>query len=195
MKSVEILFNEALEQLKKTATASKYNEVSEKFSQLPNIEAKLNCVEEALKTAVKESDPLGLGNLDEALSDPAVAILFGVEPRKALTNTESKPVVKKHNGALENFDESNPLQRAEGRSAPITETSIRKDIFAKGDAVLLESMTHPVTKEPITESEKRRLRGDRPAAYDSLNEVQKKEFDQARMFGISESDALVLARL
>ncbi|MBZ5679194.1 MAG: hypothetical protein LAO24_03700 [Acidobacteriia bacterium] len=182
MKSCETKFNEALATLKAKTSASTYAQVVEKYSKLPNIEAKLNCVEEALKEAVKESDPLGLGNIDEAKRDfPA---LFGVEPLTA-TNKESKPVVQKHNGAVENFVEGSPLN--EGRSTPITETTDRKDnIFAKGDAVLVEGMFN---RGEITAEQRRVLLGEKPAAYANLNDKQKKEYDEARMFGISEADS------
>jgi len=192
MKSIEIKFNEALTELKAKASATKYNEVSEKLSTLPTIETKLNCVEAAIAQAVKESDPFGSHELDEALSDPSVAILFGREPKQATTK-EAAPVVKKHNGAVENFVEGSPLN--EGRRQVITETNTRKNIFAKGDAIMIENMTHPITKQPLTEAEKRSLTGGKPAEYGSLTERQKKEFDGARLFNISEADSLKLAKM
>src|ERR1700737_2099349 len=125
MKSIETRFNEALAELKEKASAKKYTKVWEKTKTFPTIEAQLNCVEEALAKVLKEADPLGIGNPEDWKRD--VAILFGVEPWPTNQPThEAAPVVKKHNGAAENFSESNPLQRAEGRSAPITETSNKR---------------------------------------------------------------------
>src|SRR5260221_14583878 len=113
-----------------------FEEVSGEIAKLcPNIEAQVKVVKEALKE-LKEADPLGLSNIEEAKRDyPA---LFGVEPWPTKQpTTESKPVVKKHNGRVENLVESNPLQRADGKSAPITETdNTRKNIFEKGDKVM-----------------------------------------------------------
>lgn len=189
-KSNEVKLNKALAKLKKRAPASKYEEVAGKLPALfPNVEAQVECVKTALKQFT-EADPL-----EEALSDPAVAILFGREPKKKETIKETAPVVVvKHNGASENFVEGSPLN--EGRSAANTETAnTRKNIFAKGDAILIENMTHPVTKQRLTEAEKRMLTGGKPAEYGNLTAKQQKEFDAAKMLGFSEGDAMKLARL
>jgi hypothetical protein len=195
-KSNEVKLNKALAKLKERAPASKFQEVSGEIAKLcPNIEAQLKLVKEALEV-LKEASPLGLSNIEEAKRDyPA---LFGVEPWPTKQpTTESKPVVKKHNGVTENFSESNPLQRADGKSAPVTETdNTRKDPFAKGDKVMLEAME---ARGQITKDEKRFLMGKKSIvakeAYKKFSDRQKKEFDGAILLGFNESDALKLATL
>jgi hypothetical protein len=189
MKDINIQFSEALAQLKKTASASKYNEVAEKFAKLPTIEAKLNSVEAAIAEVVKESSPLGLTNLDEAKRD--YPVLFGVEPRAAVTTKESKRI-NHHNGRLDNFDESNPLQRADGRPADTAANSRRHDPFAKGDLILAEAA---FKRGDITADQLRKLKGLAPAEVEKLTEKQRKEYDTARLFNISEADSLILARM
>lgn len=177
MKSVEVLFSEALAKLKE-ASAKKYDEVFSKFPQGATIEAKLNAVEAALATVKESANPLGLTDIEEAKRDPAVAILFGVEQRQTTTtNKEHAAPIKKNNGAGDTFTEGNPFNGGRGSSATaITEaSSTRKDIFAKGDKIIKEALG-------ITEA--------KPSAeYAMLTEGQRKEFDFARAIGISEADA------
>jgi hypothetical protein len=105
--------------------------------------------------------------------------------------TESTTPITKHNGASENFTEGSPLN--EGRSQIITETSnTRKDIFAKGDAIMIEA---EFKRGKITAEQRRVALGGKPAEYANLTERQKKEFDGARMLNFNESDSLVLARM
>jgi hypothetical protein len=179
MKSVYALFNEALAKLKE-ASAKKYDEVFSKFPQGATIEVKLNMVEAALNTVKESANPLGLEDIEEAKRDPAVAILFGIEPRQATTTKEAVPAVKMNNGAAQNFVEGSPFN--EGRSNAVTETrSTRKDIFAKGDKVLREALGITETK-PSGE-------------YEKLTEAQRKEFDFARTIGLSEADAFTLVKI
>jgi len=103
--------------------------------------------------------------------------------------TESTPITK-HNGAVESFVEGSPLN--EGRSQVITETNTRKDIFAKGDAIMIEA---DFQRGKITAEQKRVLLGGKPAEYTNLSERQKKEFDGARLLNISEADSMVLAKM
>ena len=181
--------------MKKQASASKYSEVYGKLSDMTiDLEAKVKIV----KKALKKCDPLGLSEVEEWRKDPSVALLFGNDPGQGVAQPtqESKPV-KKHNGASENFDESNPLQRAEGRT-PLTGNNDgkRKDIFAKGDRVMLDFME---ARGEITKDQSRLLRGKKSSeakeAYKGFTDRQKKEFDDARMLGFNESDALKLANL
>lgn len=184
MKSVEVKFQEALEQLKKTA-ASKYDRVFAECQKLSGIEAKLNCVEAALKGTVKES----ANNIDEALRDPAVAILFGNDPKTTTTNKESKPPIKKNNGTAENFVEGSPFNGDRSKAAT---SNAHKDTLAKGDKVLADGL---LKVGGITEAEYRKLTGSKPEGYDRLSEKQRKEFDFARAVGISEADAFTLAKM
>jgi hypothetical protein len=184
MVSIEVQFNEALATLKEKASASQYNQVCEKYSKLPTIEAKLNCVEAAIAKTVKESDPMGLTNIEEAKLDPSVAMLFGNAPGVVKPITEAEPRTRKHNGAADNFVEGSPFN--EGRSAAVTETTnTRKE---KSDRVLYEALGY-------TTEQQRVLTGKQPAAYDSLTAKQKKDFDFARLIGLTEADAFKVAKL
>ena len=60
---------------------------------------------------------------------------------------------------------------------------------------MLETMTDPITKQPITEEQKRKLKGEKPAAYANLTEAKKKEYDFARAIGLNESDAMLVATI
>ena len=195
MKSVEIRFNEALAVLKAKTSPAKFTEVAEKYSKLPTIEAKLNCVEAAIAEVVKENDPLGLTSIEEVMTDPSVAILFGREPRQVAQPTREAAPIKKHSGSAEHFVEGSPFNVIEGRSAAFVEGASPDSIFAKADAIMLETMTHPDTKQPLTEAEKAKVRGGKPAAYANFTETQKKDYDFARLVGISEADALRVATL
>ena len=184
MKSVEVRFQEALAAIKKVS-ASKYDKVFAECQKLSGIEAKLNCVEAALKGTVKEST----NTIDEALHDPAVAILFGNDPKTTTTNKESKPPIKKNNGTAENFVEGSPFNGDRSKAAT---NNTRKDTLAKGDKVLFDGL---LKVGSITEAEHRKLTGSKPEGYDKLSETQRKEFDFARAVGISEADSFKLAKM
>lgn len=188
MKSNELKLNEALEQLKKTSP-SKYKEVCAKLPTLfPNIEAQVKCVEEALK--LQEANPMGLTDIEEAKRD--YPLLFGVEARTGQTITETAPKGGvKHNGASDNFVEGSPFN--EGRT-PNTEANknTRKDIFTKGDRLVAESL---FKLGKITEVEKNKMIGEEPAEVATLTEKQQKEYRFARMIGISEADAIKVAKI
>lgn len=183
-KSTEVKLNEALTKLKASSTA-KYEETWKKMHEDGvhlNIDKQLALVEAALLT-VKESNPLDPNNISEALRDPHVAVLFGVEPRQKATTTTNKEhatPIRMNNGRSENFVENNPFN--DGRGNTVTETNnTRKDIFAKGDKVLREALGIPEVKPS--------------AEYEKLTEGQKKEFDFARAIGISESDAFTVVKI
>jgi len=140
------------------------------------------------------------------------------EFRKEFTNfaeasVESKvnaglAVLKKH-GVIESFTESGgwgltfkakaPIVKHNGveDNGQITEASPNR--FAKADALMIDRMTYPqghaLYGQPLNEADKRRLKGEKPLGYDALNESQKRKFDQARMFGISEVDSFKLATM
>jgi len=123
MKDIYTQLNEALAKLKE-ASPSKHGEVTTKITTINSSEAKLHCVNEAIAEVVKESNPLGLEDISEAKRD--FPMLFGVEPRAAVTTKESKHI-NHHNGAVDNGH------------APITESGKRHDLFEKGDKVLIEA--------------------------------------------------------
>jgi hypothetical protein len=185
MQSLEVKFNSALAELKKKATATKYDEVCQQYMPLTTIEAKLNCIEQALKTVLKESNTLNLTDIEEAKRDHA--ILFGVEPKRTTTNKESAAPIRKHNGTADNFNEGNPLHRSEGRPAQVTETN--NDTCSKGDKVLADGF---LKLGKISESEHAQLVGKKPVGYERLTTAQRRDFDFARLVGISEADAFKL---
>ena len=170
MKDIYTKLNEALAKLKE-GSASKHSEVTTKLSTINSTEAKLNCVNEALK----ESNPLGLPDIEESKRDPAVAILFGVEPRTAPTTKETAPITK-HNGAAENFVEGSPLN--EGRTAGTLINSTRDEKRAASDKMLHEAMG-------LSAEQHRILTGGKPAEYANLTEKQRKDYDFARLIGLS----------
>ena len=107
MKSIEVKFNEALAALKEVS-AKNYEKVVNTLPKGSSIEAKLNCVYEALapltnckdahevamylekgdKLVAKESNPFKGESLDGAMRDPSVAILFGHDPKKTKATTK-----------------------------------------------------------------------------------------------------------
>lgn len=99
---------------------------------------------------------------------------------------EAQPI-RKHNGAADNFSETNPLRPVEdfregaNSFSPgyITETT---DPFTKGDKVLFEALGLPMP-------------GAKPEGYDKLTEAQRKDFDFARLIGINEADAFRVAKM
>jgi hypothetical protein len=104
---------------------------------------------------------------------------------------ESTPI-RKHNGVVDNFSESNPLREfSPGYIKETTGTTNRaKDPCAKGDKIMFD---HMLKTGQITEAQHRKLNGLKPVEYDALTEAQKKEFDFARLCGISEADSFKLA--
>ena len=100
-------------------------------------------------------------------------------------------VVKKNNGAAENFVEGNPFN--EGRATSVTVTEVDKTVSEKEQIV--DRMTKTTN---ISEAEARGMMGlsaKKPGEYDKLTATQKKDFDFARAIGINESDAFKLVRI
>lgn len=187
MKSLEVKFNEALAELKKKAPAKKYDEVCQQYMPLTSIEAKLNCVEQALASLSESVNPLRMENLDESLRDPAVAVLFGVDAKRTTTNKEAAPI-KKHNGSGDNFIEGNPFNG--DRKQTITEN--KTDVRTRVDKATADGL---LKCGSITEAEHAKLVGKKPAGYEQLSEQQRKDYDFARLIGISEADAFKVAKL
>jgi hypothetical protein len=182
MKSLEVKFNEALAELKKKVSKEKYDQVCQQYMPLASIEAKLNCVEAALGTLSESANPLKLENIDEAKRD--YAVLFGVEPKtQATTKEKNAQPIKKHNGPADNFVEGSPLNGDRGKA--FTNTATRAEA-SKGDKALADGL---LKLGKITEAEHAKLLGKKPEGYENLNEGQRKEFEFARMIGLSEVDA------
>jgi hypothetical protein len=130
---------------------------------------------------------MGLTNIEEAKLDPSVAMLFGNAPGVVKPITEAgQRTINKHNGEGDNFVEGSPFNEGRSASTPITETAnTRKE---KSDRVLYEALGY-------TAEQQRVLTGKQPAAYDNFTAKQKKDFDFARLIGLSEADATKVATL
>jgi hypothetical protein len=198
MKSLEVKFNEALTELKKKVSASKYDAVCKEYMKLTTLETKLNCVEAAW-VPVKESDTntfLGRmqainAELDEAMNEPGMAVLFDKEPKTKATNKESAPI-KKHAGSAEMFVEGSPFNGDRANAVSATNSNPAAALAAKSNKIMVD---FELQTGRITEAQHRKLTGQKPAEYDTLSEQQRKHFDDATMLGFNESDSLKLARM
>ena len=172
MVSNEVKLNQALAKLQE-ANATKYAEVC---ATLPtficDIPAQLACVEAALAEQVKESAGR-VEPIDEAKRDyPA---LFGVAPRKTVIK-ETAPI-KKNNGAASN-----------GHGEPIAEvdrSNAKKEALVesvKGQFNVNEAAARSFLKLPANGPE-------------GLNKKQAFDYRFARSIGLSESDAMLVAKL
>jgi hypothetical protein len=202
MKSIETKFAEAMDALKKAGRTKQFDE---KAKGCTTIEAKLNCAEDVLKaagiireqestkpankkTTVQESE--SVEDIEEVKRD--CPFLFDVEPRSQATTKESAAPVRKHNGSAENFVEGSPFNGDRGRS--FSAGYIIKEVadLGKGDKIMFDGL---LKLGKITEAEHSKLTGAKPDGYNQLTEQQKKEFDFARLIGISESDAFRVAKM
>jgi hypothetical protein len=147
-----------------------FNEALDELSKSPEKEKKFRLIV-----------PLGAKVPVEVQVNCAEAVLKGkIEEAQRIVTT-------KHNGRLENFDESNPMHRADG-APTFTTNNAGTEARAKSDANLYEALG-------LTVEEKNKLTGKHTNAYDNLTERQKSEYNFARAIGISESDSLKLAHL
>jgi hypothetical protein len=104
-------------------------------------------------------------------------------------------IIRKHNGADEKFVEGSPFNGEHSFSEGYVAEANNKDIFGEGERILMESLTHPITKQRITEADKRKLTGGLPAEVAALSEAKQRTYKEARMFGISEADAFRLTNI
>jgi hypothetical protein len=189
MKSIELLFNESLEALKSLST-SKHDEV---FNSLPKgapIEVKLNRVAEALaeltgltftevnrqlnngdKFTIKESAS-NVESIDEAKRDYA---FFGLAPRKEVIKEVTR--IPKNNGASDN-----------GHGEAITEVD---RTTTKKEALVQSAMR----STNMSEAEVRATLGLKPKSPDGLTKQQVFEYRFAKAIGLSEADAMNVAKL
>ena len=186
-KSVEVKLNEALDKLKKTS-AKKYKEVFSKMreaftpiegSTSTPIERQLAMVEAALGI-VKESKSskdflVRMTALTEELNE-------SVEPRQANT-----PISKK-NGA--DFVEGNPFNITEGRRPGVTNITESDKITQRKKRMFKHLVEGG--KDP---REARAFLGIEEPLPEGLDERQAKEYKFARRCGISEADAMTLAKM
>jgi hypothetical protein len=107
-----------------------------------------------------------------------------------------REAIRKNNGAGDNFVEGNPLGRTveELRENSFSAGYIKEttNLCAKGDKVLFDGL---LKLGKITEAEHTKLTGQKPQGYTELTEQQRKDFDFARLIGISEADAFKVAKI
>jgi hypothetical protein len=195
MKSIHNKLNEALAAIDKAGKRKQYNEAVRPEM---TTETRLNAAESILNATISNkfgeaAKPVNqfkanADALDEALSEPGVAILFGKTPK---TTKENATPIKKNAGAAEMFVEGSPFNGDRSNTTVVPET--KKDVYSKGDKALADGL---LKLGKITEAEHAKLTGNaRPQGYEKLSEKQKKEYDFARLIGINESDAFKVARL
>jgi hypothetical protein len=177
MKSVETKFSEVVEALQKKALYKEFRAQFADFKET-STEVKLNCGLALLEKhgVVELTD--GEGKWGLTFSEKGVF-------------TETHRTINKNNGASDNFVEGSPFN--EGRT-PIRGRDSGPEIL-EADRLLVESLTHPTEKRKLTEAEKRKLLGQMPLECDDLTEAQKITYTKARMYGISEADALRLTQI
>ena len=107
---------------------------------------------------------------------------------------ESAPI-RKHNGVADNLTEGNPLRLEEWRESVnnfsagyIKETT---DPCAKGDKVMFDGL---LKLGKITEAEHAKLTGKKPAGYEQLTEMQRRQFDCYRQICLSEAECFALVK-
>jgi len=173
MKSLETRFAESMDALRKAGRMKQFDEKLKPIKETAEASGKKVAIEVQLNCA------------DAVLKDAGIV-------------RESRPPIRMHNGAGDNFVEGNPLgQKVEefrensNSFSPgfIKETT---NIFAEGDKVIADWM---LQKGKITEAEHRKMTGQKPEAYEKLTEQQRKEFDFARAIGLNETDAFKLVNL
>ena len=116
-------------------------------------------------------------------------IIFGVlktDDEKARLYIKCTDARDDDEWAAENFVEGSPLN--EGRTAGTVINSTRDEKRAASDKMLHEAMG-------LSAEQHRILTGGKPAEYANLTEKQRKDFDFARLIGLSESDALKVATI
>ena len=189
MKDIYSQFSEALAELKKLAPASKFDAVFNECQKMPkrkdgtvNVEAKLNCVEAALKT-FKES-------------------AAGRNNRRMETLIERAPV-RMYNGREHNFNESDPFRRNDLMTTGTTFTEADGSVNEK-----LEGRVKKLVGWGLSEAEARVFlsceirEGDhgpemynRPAVPKNFTVRQQNDYQFFRACGINESEALAMAKV
>ena len=90
-----------------------------------------------------------------------------------------REAIRKHNGVADNGNITEFSESGNSFSAGYVKEPT--DPFTKADKILYEALGIPMPSG-------------KPAEYDKLNEGQKKEFDFARLIGLTEVDALKLVK-
>ena|ERR1700685_2665390 len=111
-----------------------------------------------------------------------------VQLNLAETILKESRVIRKHNGAVETFVEGNPFNQSRGSSFSEGYVQETTNPFAGGDKIINEALG-------LSAEEQRVLAGQPPAEYATLTEAQKRDFDFARLIGISEVDAFKVAKI
>ncbi len=194
MKSIENKLNEALKALDKAGKRKQFDEASKS---LTAIETKLNCAEEILGTKIsdtfngKESD---IAKAVKSLSDAQYQV-FAEARRKNPSMTVQEQCefacslrrVQKHNGAGDNFNESDPFNEGRSNTTTITEA----DPVTKKKLELVESLKTTGVDEGLA----RGIAGLEPKVPEGLTRLQEAEYTFAVRCGIKPDDALKLAKL
>lgn len=166
MKSLEEKLHEALAELKKTATATKYAAVAEEIGKLKTLEQKVNCVERS----IKESAPIrkNLGRLQTFVEgDP-----FRINDQMTTTGTTFTEADGSVNEKLEGRVKSLVARGFEEAEARVfLSCELREG--ARGEAVIFNV---PPTPKNFTTR-------------------QKNDYQFFRHLGINESEALAMAKV
>lgn len=150
-----------------------FSTFTEKSKTLTGIEAKLNCALAVLKeTAGIAEFTNEAGKWDLRFEEKAAPV-----------------IVKKNNGALDTFVESNPLREQQGFAYEVVNEAGAHDPFAAGDKMICESL------KLSPEETKRVLNQRDDTVPDGLTEGQREEYKFARSIGISEADCLRLVNI
>ena len=96
--------------------------------------------------------------------------------------------VQKHNGAGDNFNESNPFNEGRSNTGIITEA----DPLTKRKEALVEST---MTSLKLTEAAARDFLGLKPKGPEGLTRLQEAEYKMALRFGLKHEDALIAAKM
>jgi hypothetical protein len=110
-----------------------------------------------------------------------------VQLNLAETILKESRVIRKHNGAADNGYETFTESANSINKGYFQETE-GKSVLEKCDKILNESLG-------FSAEEQRVLAGQPPAEYANLTEAQKRDFDFARLIGISEVDAFKVAKI
>lgn len=104
---------------------------------------------------------------------------------------EAQPI-KKNNGRVENFVEGSPFNEGREFSPGYVQGNTAAHLTEKSNKALADGL---LKIGKITEAEYAKMTGAKPEGYDKLTDQQRKDFDFARLIGISEADAFKVAKL
>jgi hypothetical protein len=109
-----------------------------------------------------------------------------------VVRTKESTPIKKNAGAAEMFVEGSPFNGDRGQSFSEGYVQQTTDPCAKGDKIMFDEL---LKLGKITESEHAKMLGQKPSGYEQLSEQKKKDYDFARLIGLSEQDAFRLVKI